>query len=168
MSDAFTAIMQRVTLPSEGGLSDDPRDPGGLTNRGLTLPDLRRFSRGATAADLRALTEAETMGVYLSLYWLPVQGASLSPPIACMVFDHGVNAGIGDSARILQRIVNVEPDGWIGPLTLAAVTSANTLALVAQLRSAQEADYRSKGDATAFLDGWLVRLALRTHTALTL
>lgn len=168
--DYFTLIMQNVTLPAEGGLSDNPNDPGGLTNRGLLLPDLRRFSRGATAADLRSLTVNETLGIYLALYWQPLRATDLPAGVACMVFDHGVNAGIGTSAKILQRIVGAECDGVIGNLTIAstAAYAAGQGALISALGDAQAADYASKANAATFLTGWDARLARRFAYALTL
>lgn len=168
MIETFTTIMTKVTLPSEGGLVDDPHDPGGLTNRGLTMADMRRHSVTATPDDLRALTVAEAMDIYLVLYWYPVRGGQLPAPISCMVFDHGVNAGIGDSARLLQKAANVTVDGWIGPETLYAVNNRNALTLLASLRTAQEADYRNKADAQFFIKGWDARLDLRTRIAMTL
>ena len=171
-TDTFLAVMNAVTFPWEGTLTNDPEDPGGLTNMGLTMDDLRRYSASATANDLRTLTRDEALGIYLALYWMPVQGYALQPAVACMVFDHGVNAGIGDSGKLLQRAIGFTGgpgqliDGNIGPDTRDATLAVNDVAgLLARLWAAQDADYRSKIDAARYLDGWENRLGTQTSPA---
>jgi len=156
------------TKGAEGGVVNNPDDPGGLTNTGLTLPDLRRFSRTATASDLMTLTDGEIQAIYLALYFLPVAGWQLPKPLALMVFDHGVAAGVGDSAMLLQGLLLVEVDGYIGSQTLAAadaVTAAEMPGFVTALSAAQGADYARKADARFFLKGWDLRLDARTTAA---
>ena len=47
-----------------------------------------------------------------------------------VVFDAAINSGPGRAAKWLQACVGVEPDGGIGPKTLAAVRAFNAKALV--------------------------------------
>ena len=170
MTDYFPTILG-FTLGAEGGLSDDPRDPGGLTNLGLTLPDLTRWM-GHTASpdDVRALTPDTAAPIYRSLYWLPVNGPRLPPALALMVFDHGVNRGIRTSGRLLQRVVGAEQDGMIGPQTLTAVTVAvytGAASVLASLHDVQTADYIALGNPV-FERGWLARCDARYQAALGL
>lgn len=155
----------------EGGLADDPRDPGGITNMGLTIADLSVWERHrATADDVRSLQRPEAVAIYQALYWAPIRGWAMPPAIALMVFDAAVNRGVGTSAKILQRILRVVVDGMIGPQTLSALTVAafsGAPALVDQLWLAQRADYMALGNPV-YENGWLARADKRHAAAVAL
>ena len=148
------------TLAAEGGLVDDPRDPGGLTNFGIS-------QAAYPNVDIRALTPAKASVIYHTDYWEPLcaDSPNLQPGVDLMVFDMGVNAGDGRSARILQRCLGFdgvspgqEIDGAIGPHTLLAVKGADPRKLVADLEAAQLAFYRSLPKWAAFGAGWTKRV----------
>ena len=87
------------TLRQEGGFSDDPRDPGGATNFGITQGVLCAWRHTkCSVADVRDLTETEAASIYGALYWNPVRGDCLPSGIDLMVFDMGVNAGVRRAA----------------------------------------------------------------------
>jgi predicted peptidoglycan binding protein len=54
----------------------------------------------------------------------------LPPGVDYIVFDYGVNSGIGRSGKVLQRLLGVPVDGVIGPQTLAAAKAADPSKLV--------------------------------------
>ncbi len=126
----FDAAMVHI-LHVEGGYTDDPHDPGGPTNKGITLATFARYrrltiddtNRTALIDDLKALSDAEARAIYLAFYWRPSRAGELPPPLALVHFDAAVNHGLGAAARFLQRTVGVDVDGEIGPLTLAAASS---------------------------------------------
>ena len=94
----------RAVLSEEGGLSDHPQDPGGLTQYGISrraYPDL----------DIRRLTMDEVIEIYRRDYWNPVHGTDLPASLALLVFDAAVNQGAGTAARLLQKAVGVREDG---------------------------------------------------------
>ena len=137
------------TLREEGGFTDDPRDPGGATNLGITLATLTHWrGRPATADDVLHLTVAEADAIYQALYWHAMRCDLLPIGIALMVFDFGVNAGPRPSAIELQQAVGVATDGLIGAL-----------------RDAHEQHYRGLGDFPVFGRGWLARLTRCTARA---
>ena len=146
------------TLAAEGGLVDDPRDPGGLTNFGIS-------QAAYPGVDIRALTPDKASAIYAHDYWTPVQGDALPAGVDLMVFDMGVNAGVATSAQILQRCVGVEADGAIGPMTLLAVKGAHTASLVTSLSAAQLAYYQGLSGWTTFGQGWARRVSERTAHA---
>ena len=76
-----------------------------------------------------------------------------------MVFDFGVNAGIGRSARLLQAAVGAVPDGKLGPATLAKVAAVPPRELVARLAEARLDYYRRLPTYGAFGRGWTARVA---------
>lgn len=141
-------------LQAEGGLVDNPNDPGGLTKYGISqaaFPDL----------DIRALTPEQAIAIYATNYWEPAKCPALPPPLALVHFDAAVNCGVGQAARFLEQAVGVTVDGIVGPITIAAAWKA-TDAVEAYL-SVREAFYRRLAQANpaegVFLDGWLNRLA---------
>ena len=150
------------TLQAEGGYVDNPADPGGATNMGITLATYRAWMGNPllTAADIQTLSVETASNIYAADYWMPVRGASLPSGIDLMVFDMGVNAGVSRSAKILQRVAGVVQDGRIGPHTLAAATHVTVDALYA----AHCAYYTALGYPT-FLNGWLHRAAARQAAA---
>lgn len=112
----------RDLLVSEGGYTNHPADPGGPTNWGITIHDVRAYVKAdATAADVRALMKDQAKDIYKRKYWDKVQGDRLPAGVDYCVFDYAVNSGVGRAPKVLQRIVGVEPDGVIGEATLAAV-----------------------------------------------
>jgi lysozyme family protein len=118
----------------EGGFVDDPDDPGGVTNHGVTLGTLRRLGLDLTgegridADDIRHLTAQQAVAIYVEHYFTrPGLGALpevLHPP----VFDMYVNAG-GNAVKVLQRLLTdmgfpCDPDGQLGPQTIRAAQLA--------------------------------------------
>lgn len=121
MRDNFLQCLKLV-LVHEAGYVNHPRDPGGATNRGITIATYRRYinPRG-TAADLRHITEAEVERIYRFGYWDAVKGDRLPYGVDYAVFDYAVNSGPGKAIRHLQEVIGADVDGLVGPQTLAKV-----------------------------------------------
>lgn len=150
------------TLGEEGGFSDDPADPGGATNHGVTLDTLSSWrSHRCSVADLRGLSVAEALRIFRAGYWQPVCGDALPPGLNLLVFDFAVNAGAGTSVRELQGVLGVPADGQIGPVTLRRAESTGRLLQghIAALAMAHAAHYRALPRFPRFGAGWLNRLA---------
>ncbi len=153
-------------IPGDNTYDDDPYDPGGPTNQGITLAEYAR-DRGvevtagnftALKAELRSIPPATVRRIYRDRYWLPASCPDLPPPLAFFHFDAAVNQGVTGAARMLQQSVGADSDGEIGPLTLAAVAAqsvARTLSLYADVRRQR---YRSLGHFWRFGKGWLARV----------
>lgn len=118
----------------EGGFVDDPDDPGGATNHGVTIHTMRRLGLDLTGdgkvteADVRRLTRAQAIGIYVEHYFRRPALSGLPEALQASVFDMYVNAG-ANAVRILQRLLTdmgqpCDPDGVIGPQTLAAAHRA--------------------------------------------
>lgn len=129
VSDIAKEIVAR-----EGGLVDDPDDPGGATRHGVTLATLRRLGIDLTGdgrvdrADLHRLTPDRAAAIFVEHYFDRPGLAGLPEVLQPSVFDMQVNAGAG-AIRILQRLLNdmghdLAVDGVLGPLTLAAAAAA--------------------------------------------
>jgi lysozyme family protein len=155
----FDACLAFV-LSAEGGYVDDPLDPGGATNLGITLRVLSEWRHTAVTKDeVRNLTNEEAGAIYRARYWNVVRGDDLPVGVDLMVFDAGVNLGTGRSARMLQAAVEVAQDGAIGPATLGAVARhQGTSDLIAGLAEARETFYQSLPTFSHFGAGWAARV----------
>jgi len=100
------AECERRVLLSEGGYTNDPRDPGGPTNWGITLADARAYWKpNATAADVRAMPRSVAQDIYKSKYWDAVDADDLPAGLDYTVFDYGVNSGVGRAKKVLFETV---------------------------------------------------------------
>lgn len=174
--EIFTIAVDFVLGPSiEGGLVDDPRDPGGITNRGISLrfalgaapldldhdgrPDLDIDGNGTVdRADILAMTAEKARHILELHFWKPLGCEIMPPTLAVAVFDAGVNQGRGAAVTDMQRAFRIPDDGKLGPQTrryAAAATREQVQAFIA-LRAAryvQAQSYPTHGL------GWLRRLA---------
>lgn len=167
--DMFAACLD-FTLRQEGGYSDDPNDPGGATNYGITLATLREYTGNdaLTADDIRDIPMDTVHAIYGSDYWNRLRCDALPAGVDLMVFDHGVNAGTGRSAMILQQAIGLTGaavDGSIGPQTLAAVGQMAAASLINDLAARQHAYYQSLGNFQRYGAGWLARVGRRQAAA---
>ncbi len=118
----------------EGGFVNDPDDPGGATNHGVTIHTMRRLGIDVTGdtridvADVRALTRAQAVEIYVEHYYTRPGIGGLPEVLQASVFDMYVNAG-ANAVKILQRLMTqmgypCDPDGQIGPQTIRAAQAA--------------------------------------------
>ena len=123
-----------LILKHEGGFVNHPNDPGGATNKGITIATFRRYVKpDGTIEDLKALTEAQAVVVYKRQYWDQVLGDALPPGLNYAVADYAVNSGPSRAAKALQGILRVPQDGRIGPVTLKAISAHAPADLVDKL-----------------------------------
>lgn len=126
--DIAEAIVAR-----EGGYVDDPSDPGGATNYGVTIHTMRRLGLDLDGdgdvdkADVKLLTRNQATDIFLKHYFFGPGLDRLPKVLQAPVFDMQVNSG-ANAVKILQRVVNelgirgkLADDGQIGPKTLAGV-----------------------------------------------
>ncbi|MDK8871989.1 holin-associated N-acetylmuramidase [Paracoccus sp. SSJ] len=122
----------------EGGYVNDPDDPGGATNYGVTLATLQRLGIDKTGdgrvdvADVRALTRADAERIFVEHYFRRPRLAELPASVQASVFDMYVNAG-SNAVKILQRLVTrmgfaAADDGLVGPRTILAARQADAAA----------------------------------------
>lgn len=174
-------------LKNEGGYTDDPRDPGRESYKGISRrfhpdwPGWKLIDSWKAYSDFRARLEGDAQlqalvrAFYLALWTryhcdqFPHQG------IAEEFFDAIILPGPGPAVTFLQRALNVingnrKPklvvDGNLGPLTLAAVlavkTDADRLVRVMAIRRGEYFLNRIEENPAKVwaLGGWLTRLNL--------
>lgn len=92
----------------EGGWANNPNDPGGATNKGITIGTYTRWRAAhnqpqPTVEELRNLSDEEANQIYFEWYW-KASGADLMPwPLCLAVFDTAVNAGVGKAQEIFDK-----------------------------------------------------------------
>jgi uncharacterized protein (TIGR02594 family) len=173
--DVFARALAHV-LDMEGGFSDDPHDPGGPTNKGITLAVYARFkgvtvegtSRGRLVDALKRIPDDTVRAIYRQRYWLPARCAAMPPALALFHFDAAVNHGVAGAARLLQRALGVASDGEIGPQTRAAIKAARTADLIDAYAEVRRARYRALPHFWRFGRGWLARVDASRAKALAL
>jgi len=118
----------------EGGFVNDPDDPGGATNFGVTIHTMLRLGLDldrdgdVDASDVRRLTRAQAVDIFIKHYFEKPRITLLPVELQPSVFDMYVNAG-SNAVKILQRLLgefqeSVTIDGALGPKTAAAVRRA--------------------------------------------
>lgn len=157
---SFARAISHV-LEWEGGYVNDPDDPGGETNFGISkraYPDL----------NIRELSRDGAIDIYRRDYWKKYRLDDVQDEeIAEYIFDMVVNHGGSNAIKMVQRTVNafiksdIEVDGGMGPLTLAAINSVNPERLLLGLIGERARFYLNlatrKEAMSKFLGGWLNR-----------
>ena len=134
MNNLQVRQMAEEIVAREGGYVNDPDDPGGATKYGVTIHTMRRLGLdldgdgAVTAEDVKRLSRAQAVEIFLQHYFLKPRIAELPAALHATVFDMYVNAG-SNAVKILQRLLNqlgedVGVDGAIGPQTIAATARA--------------------------------------------
>ncbi len=122
-------IAQEI-VAREGGLVNDPADPGGVTKYGVTLGTLRRLGMDidgdgqVTAQDVARLSRDQAVQIFTSTFYKAPHIDLLPEGLQPSVFDMYVNAG-STAVSILQGLLgrmgcDCTVDGVIGPQTVAA------------------------------------------------
>lgn len=121
---AFTDAVSYV-LDHERGFVDDPKDPGGATNMGITYKTLARWRdvspRSITPDDVKNMTREEAVAIYHAMYWDAVRADKLPPALAYAAFDFAVNSGPLRAVKELQKLIGTTADGLIGGHTLRRI-----------------------------------------------
>ena len=151
MNTWFDQCFEKL-IAHEGGVSENPKDPGGLTNYGIS-------QRAYPNLDIRSLTLAEVKQLYKRDYWDRAQCDQLPSQLSYLVFDAAVNSGIGQSIRFLQRAVGVADDGVMGAITLSAIKRMDAESLCARFIG-QRLEFMTKlSTFDVFGKGWSRRIA---------
>lgn len=155
-------ICVAALLVTEGGLVDNPSDPGGITQFGISLrflvaegklpaaKSLCDFNRDGTidAQDIRAMMRDQAIALYRRCFWDRAGIGALAPPLDAVMLDQCVNMGSGTAIRLLQHAAGINSaNGLLDDATDAAVArsiSAHGMtALLAAYRAAAKAHYHA-------------------------
>lgn len=153
----------RFTMEFEGGYVNDPDDPGGCTNMGITIGTLTAWRDDPTTDcdDVYELSPVEAGMIYAQNYWAPVWGNQLLVGVNTQVWDFGVNSGPATAIKKLQTLVGSTIDGFMGPETLAGVDAYIDLydldTLLRSYHDLRQAYYESLSTFSKYGNGWTRR-----------
>ena len=165
MQDNFEECLALV-LKHEGGYVNNPKDPGGMTNLGVTKRVWEEYvGHPVDEAAMRALGPADVAPLYKKNYWDKIKGDALPRGVDYACFDLAVNSGVGRAAKFLQQAVGVSADGAIGPATLDAVEKADPRSLATEICDLRLNFLQSLPTWSTFGKGWGRRVAEVEKTA---
>lgn len=146
-------------LAHEGGFVDHPEDPGGATNKGITLQTYNDFlGREATVEELKNIPDEHVETIYKKEYWDKISGDDLPCGVDLAVFDWAVNSGFIRPAKVFQELIGAKVDGYIGPKTLEQVGEPEThFNIILNLCKKRQDFYTSLSTFDTFGKGWTRR-----------
>tara|TARA_A100001391_G_C5037656_1_gene270020 strand:+ start:392 stop:916 length:525 start_codon:yes stop_codon:yes gene_type:complete len=160
-----------MILHHEGGYVNHPKDPGGMTNLGVTkrvYEDWVGYS--VSEHTMQNLTEEDVAPIYRKNYWDRIKADDLPSGLDLCVFDFGVNAGTGRAAKYLQNLIGTVADGGIGPNTLRAlanyVDSEGVESAIKNYQAERQSYYEKLKTFETFGRGWTRRVEETTESAL--
>jgi lysozyme family protein len=95
----FEEAVQFILL-KEGGYVNDPNDPGGETNFGIS-------KRAYPNEDIKNMTKERAIEIYRKDYWNELNLDNVTFPMKLVMFDTAVNMGVTASKQLKHRC-----DGW--------------------------------------------------------
>ena len=176
MINNFSKSLDNI-LKAEGGFTADPKDPGnhlpdgraGCTNMGVTQAAWEEYlGHKVSIADMQALTKEQVGKFYKNKYWDRVMGDALPMGLDFLAASFAINAGVGSSAKLIQKCVNSVPDGMIGPRTLQVISGVDSKELIEKFSEAKEQYYKSLKLFSLYGHGWLNRVASEKAIALAM
>ena len=174
-----------ITLKHEGGFVNDPVDPGGATNWGMSIRFLTRdagdsdgdgFMDGdldkdgdIDVDDIKNMTVEQARKLYRIHFWDKYgYDKIIDFVVAARVFDMTVNMGPKQTGKIVQRALNncgyrLKVDGAIGNMTFSAINCTDPEILMAEIRQEHAQFYldliAAKPKFEKYRNGWLRRAA---------
>lgn len=158
-----------LLLSVEGGYVNDPDDPGGATNLGVTLATWREAGYDIDgdgdidADDVRMLSVSDAVArVIKPKFWDRWHADDIRcQAVANILVDWLYNSG-SPGIRIPQKLLDVRQDGIVGPETLKALNGADQEEFFASIKSERIKYYSDlvarKPDLRKFFKGWMNRL----------
>lgn len=144
-----------LLLKHEGGFVNHPKDPGGMTNLGITKVVYEAWvNRSVTEQEMRELRPEDVSPIYKAQYWDKLRADDLPSGVDWMCFDWGVNSGVSRAARALQKEVGATQDGVIGPKTIQLAGNKPPKTLIEDLYDQRQAFYESLRTFETFGRGW--------------
>ena len=166
MRENFDKALQ-LMLKHEGGFVNHERDPGGMTNLGVTKNVYEEWlGYEVDKQDMMKLTPEDVAPIYLNNYWIKANCDELPSGLDYVVFDWAVNSGVSRSSKGIQKCCGAEPDGVIGPKTLQLILGQDTNFMIEKFKEVRQSFYEGLNHFDAFGRGWTRRNDEATEVAL--
>lgn len=162
----------------EGGYVNNPNDPGGPTNFGLSQRYLNGFKNSefddnkdgfVSAAEIKDITKRESIHHYKTEWWDKYGYDRIrSDKVAAALFEKAVHFGQQAAVKLIQKACNkiispksIYEDGVMGPITVNALNGCDDLRLLGLFRLNAQARYRKLLEINPrlgeFSNNWLRR-----------
>jgi lysozyme family protein len=148
-----------LVLKHEGGFVNHPKDPGGMTNLGVTRTNWELYlNRDVTEEEMRSLTPEIVKPFYKHNYWDRIRGDELPSGVDYAAYDLAVNSGTGRAAKYLQQIAGVTADGVIGPRSVEAIKKCDAEDTVDEICNMRMDFLKNLNTFDTFGKGWTTRV----------
>jgi lysozyme family protein len=126
--DRFSECLA-FTLMYEGGRSNDPKDPGGRTNYGITQGTYNnwRASRGMRDQSVYLISAIDRDSIYKNEYWDAANCQSLPSGVDLCIFDLAVNSGVGRANKMRPLATSLTPDQAIREICVNRLSFMHSL-----------------------------------------
>lgn len=164
-----------IILEHEGGYSNDPIDPGGATNFGITQHELSQIDKEFNLPnDVKNLSRDDASKYYKMKWWDNYHYELIdSIALSTKIFDMAVNMGASQAHKIAQKSCQycgystLNIDGKMGPKTITALNEISLHGrekdlmdeIVSEQKSFYEKLVQDHPQLHIFLKGWLNRAA---------
>jgi lysozyme family protein len=116
------------TLTYEGHFTDNPNDPGGATNWGITIADARLYwKHDASPADVKAMPKSVAINIYRQKYWARMECDDQPAGPDFVDFDFGVNSGVSRALAYRKRFAGLSPIKYVKAQTQARMSFLQNL-----------------------------------------
>ena len=166
MTDTDFATALKLILQEEGGRVDDPHDPGGRTNEGVTqrVYDAWRRLHKQSLQSVYVIEPWEVQSIYLNSFGLPIGYAQLPPGVGYAVLDYAVNSGVVPAVKKLQSILGLSQDGVVGAFTFDAAARSPRVFLINRICDSRLTFLHRLQGWGRFGHGWTARVEfVREH-----
>jgi lysozyme family protein len=149
-----------VILAHEGGLVDNPADPGGITQFGISK---RWADSQGLDIDIKELTLDKAKELYKKYFWNPIYEQLLDQTVSTKIFDLTVNMGAKQAHKLAQRACQgtCTVDGVLGPNSVKAINAIAPARYLQDLVTLQIDFYNDliaqKPTLAVFKKGWIKR-----------
>ena len=155
----------KLMLNLEGGKTDEKSDRGGRTNFGITQRTYNDWLKQnkLKSSDVFKISKERALKIYRKQFWGVIKGDQLPHNVAKAIMSMALTDGPQDSVRFIQRLLNIEQTGFMGPKTLAAIWSKckkDDKMFTKQILDAQIKRYKSDEQADTYGKGWTNRADL--------
>lgn len=167
-------LVSSYVLKLEGKLSNHQKDPGGITNYGISLRFLKASGididcdGDIDADDVLAINKEKAREIYRKKWWDAYGYDRIqSIEVAKRVLGFSINMGPKSSGKILQKAINsighskLAVDGIVGIKTIAAANMCDENKLVDAIKKEAICYYKRIVEANPnlkdFLNGWINR-----------
>lgn len=168
------ARAQKLLMGHEGGYSNHPADPGGVTLNGVIQTRYNEY-RAARGLPRKALTRAmlntpewikERDEIYWQYYAVPVKYEQMDAGVDYTVYDYGVNSGPGRAAKVLRRVLGLPAGTRIDNDVVAATRKRDPAAIIQAVNAERKAFLQALRTCPHFCPGWLRRVREVTAASL--